>query len=336
MKPSVFKEFTKIAIAHKHSFLVKSAPGVGKTEIISQACEETQTHVIVTHPVVSDPTDYKGLPFMVEEQGRKKARFLPFGDLEDLIMATENTAFFMDDLGQAPPSVQAAVMQLILGRKINGHEVSDTVSFIGATNRKSDKAAVTGILEPVKSRFRTIIELQADVDDWVAWAARNDIPPEMIGFIRWRPELLHNFTPTQDMTNSPCPRTIENVAHWVKVGLPKEMELEVYSGAAGEGLAGELVGYLRMYRDLPDLDNIIKYPNKAKIDGEPNIMYAICAGVARKATIKNMENIVKYAGRISAEFSVLLIRDAVNFNEEVVETDAFIKWASDHEDVLVG
>jgi len=335
MKPSVFKEFTKIAIKHRHSFLVKSAPGVGKTDIITQACNETETRVVVTHPVVSDPTDYKGLPFMIEEKGVKKAEFLPFGDLLELIKATKNTVFFMDDLGQAPPSVQAAVMQLILGRKINSHQVADCVSFLGATNRKEDKAAVTGILEPVKSRFRTIIELEANVEDWIVWAAKNDIPPEMIGFIRWRPELLHNFTPTQDMTNSPCPRTIENVAHWVKAKLPKEMEMEVYEGAAGEGLAAELVGFLKMYRELPDLDEIIKNPEKAKVPTEPNIVYAICAGIARKATSENMENIVKYAGRIPPEFSVLLVRDSVNFNEEVVETEAFINWASDNEDVLV-
>ena len=66
---------------------------------------------------------------------------------------------FLDDLGQAPMSVQAAAMQLILARRINGFKISDKVIFMAATNRREDKAGVTGILEPVKSRFAWIVEL---------------------------------------------------------------------------------------------------------------------------------------------------------------------------------
>ena len=91
------------------------------------------------------------MPFVTDGQ----AEFLPFGDLRALIQADKDTVFFLDDLGQAPPTVQAAAMQLILARRINGHHVSDSVTFIAATNRKQDKAGVSGILEPVKSRFAT-------------------------------------------------------------------------------------------------------------------------------------------------------------------------------------
>ncbi len=40
----------------------------------------------------------------------------------------------LDDLGQAPPAVQAAAMQLLLARRVNGHAVSDHVTFLAATN----------------------------------------------------------------------------------------------------------------------------------------------------------------------------------------------------------
>ncbi len=73
--------------------------------------------------------------------------------------ATKLTACFIDDLGQATPAVQAAAMQLILARTLNGHRVSDHVVFIAATNRRTDRAGVSGILEPVKSRFATLVEL---------------------------------------------------------------------------------------------------------------------------------------------------------------------------------
>jgi len=90
-------------------------------------------------------------------------------------------------------------MQLILGRCINGHKVSDHVTFLAATNKKSDRAGVSGILEPVNSRFAAIVELQ----------------------------------------------------------------YEAFKGAAGEGLANEFVGFLRVYQTLPDPDSILADPGRA-------------------------------------------------------------------------
>ena len=57
------------------------------------------------------------------------AYFLPYGELHEILHAQEETIFFLDDLGQATPAVQAACMQLILARRINGHIVSDKVTF---------------------------------------------------------------------------------------------------------------------------------------------------------------------------------------------------------------
>src|SRR5882724_8207438 len=110
-------------------------------------------------------------------------------------------------IGKTDCEAQACAMQLILGRQIDGHRVSDEVVFIAATNRRGDRAGVSGILEPVKSRFATIVELVPDLNDWCVWAASTDIAPEVIAFLRFRPELFSYFKPTADLTNSPSPRT---------------------------------------------------------------------------------------------------------------------------------
>jgi len=205
VSPGQLYESLLFSLKHRFNLLIVGAPGIGKTEIVNQACGEAGMKMIVSHPVVSDPTDYKGLPFVVDGD---RAEFLAFGDLRQLIDAKKPSVFFLDDLGQAPPSVQAAAMQLLLARKINSHQVSDHVRFIAATNRRQDKAGVQGVLEPVKSRFASILHLETDHEDWVKWALEKDLPTELIAFIRFRPELLHDFKPSNDMINSPCPRTV--------------------------------------------------------------------------------------------------------------------------------
>lgn len=143
MKPSQLAALLAKTIPGKRPVLIKGAPGIGKTDVVTQACQAAGADLVISHPVVSDPIDYKGLPALAD--GR--AEFLPFGELRTLIEANSLTVFFLDDLGQAPPTVQAAAMQLILARRINGHLVSEQVCFVAATNRKQDKAGVTGDLE---------------------------------------------------------------------------------------------------------------------------------------------------------------------------------------------
>ena len=198
------KEVVKKAVESNVRLLISGAPGVGKTQIITQVAEEIKYELILEHPSVSDPTDYKGFPF--PDKDGKQATFLPFANLAKIITATTPTIVFIDDIGQAPPSVQAALMQLLDGGKLNGHVVSDQVVFIGATNRAEDRAAVSGLLEPVKSRFFSIINLaisKENIDPWLTWAFANGIDEMVTGFMRWRPALLHDFKATAALTNSP-------------------------------------------------------------------------------------------------------------------------------------
>ena len=331
MKPSELANFLEITLAAKLPVLIKGAPGVGKTDIVKQATDKAGAELIISHPVVSDPTDYKGLPFVVKNE----AKFLPFGDLNYLIKADNPTVYFMDDLGQAPPAVQAAAMQLILERRINGHKVSDQVTFLAATNRKSDRAGVSGILEPVKSRFASIVELEPDVDEWCRWAITNQLPAEIVSFIRFRPALLFDFKASTAMTNSPCPRTVHNIAKLMQAGVSKELCYDAFTGAAGEGFAREFIAFLEVYQHLPDPLAILVHPDAVDVPEDPATLYALSGALAKKADKPSMSAIVKYARRMPVEFSVLLVTDSVSNNPSVKETKAFIEWSSRNASVLM-
>lgn len=333
MRPKQLNQAIKFAIKNKYPLLIKGSPGIGKTEILTQACLETGTELIVNHPVVSDPTDFKGLPFPIKDG--TEATFLPFGDLLQLIKAEKPTVFFLDDLGQAPASVQASCMHLLLARKINGHKVSEHVIFLAATNRRQDRAAVQGILEPVKSRFSAILELDVNIDDWVEWAINNNMPTELIAFIRFRPNLLHDFKPTADIINTPNPRTVAYVGKMMNAGLPQDTEFEMISGAAGEGFAAEFLGFLKVYKELPDIEKLIAHPDKAEVPTEPSTLYAVCGALSAKADKKNFANIIRFTNRLPGEFQVLLIKDAIKRNKSLANTKEFSAWAIKHADVVL-
>lgn len=316
------------AIEHHMNILLVSSPGIGKTSVVKEVTDGRQIEIIWKHPSVEDPTDLKGFGAIDRDTG--VAKFYPFEDVHSLMLAKKTTVLFMDDFGQAPASVQAPYMQLLWGRRLNGYVLPDYVSFIIATNDRKDKAGVQGILEPVKSRT-TIIHMEADEEDWYIWAYKNDMPPELISFLKWRKNvkggsLLYDFKPTLDMTNSPCPRTVETVGRWINLNLPKHIEKEVISGCVGEGFAVELAAFLKTYRELPDPDDILanpkKYKDKFKAD-RPDILYAILGALTHKATKKNFNNVVEFSFFLPEEFAVTLVKDCVMKDVALAETSGF-------------
>lgn len=305
---------------------------MGKTSIVQQVCEKLGAELMIEHPVVSDPTDYKGLPFA---DAKGDASFMPFANLRRMMSAKKPLVVLLDDLGQAPPLVQAACMQLLLARSINGREVSKHVCFLACTNRRADKAGVSGMLEPVKSRFTSIVEIDADIDDWVRWALAEDLPMELIAFLRYRPNLLCDFRPTAELTNSPSPRTAHNIGRLMQLGIPHELEFETFTGAAGDGFASELIAFLKIWRTLPNPDMVIMAPDKVEVPTDIATLYAICGALAAKAGPNSFQNIMKFGSRMPPEFSVLLTRDCCTKDPGLVNTKAFVSWAESHKDFVI-
>lgn len=327
MKPSELATLLVSTIPAGLPILVVGPPGVGKSQIVEQAATALGADLIVSHPAVSDPTDAKGLPWVSPDQA--SARFLPFGDLDRAVKATRPTIWFLDDLGQAPASVQASFMQLLLARRVNDHALPACVTFVAATNRRTDRAGVSGMLEPVKSRFGAIVDLEPNLDDWCAWALTHDISPQIIAFLRFRPVLLHKFSPTADLTNSPLPRTWAHASRLMHLNLAPNVRRQAIAGAVGEGAAVELFSFLQIYEDLPDLDTILANPKGwGLLPKEPATLYAVVTGLAMKATTATLPAIVTYAERMvdkkCGEFAALLLHDIVRREPAMMSTPAFM------------
>lgn len=307
MRPVELKQFLKFAIPLRKKVLVCGPPGVGKTDIIKAGAAAAGNDLIITHPVIMEPTDIKGLPFPNGDH----AVFLPYGQLKRILEVKKPTVVFLDDIGTASTSVQASLMQLLHEGRIDDHKVPDQVVFLAATNRASDRSGVSGILEAVKSRFDTIVNLDVNLDDWVEWANQNQMPPELASFVRFRPEMLHQFEPSREIKNYPCPRTLAHVGGFLNDGLPKTLEFEVIMGAAGESFAQEFTAFLTLSRKLPDPLKILTSPGSAPLFTKPDELYAICGALAYHVSEETLPNLVTYINRIAPEYAVLTMRDVI-------------------------
>lgn len=322
----------KQLVQAKENVLLVSSPGLGKTSIVHQVVSELKWDLIEMHPVVSDPTDFKGLPGLrMTEQGTQEAQFFPIGDLQRLIDATRKTVCFIDDAGQAPPAVQAAAMQLVWGGKINGCKISPHVTFVLATNRRQDKAAVTGLITPLLDRMTAVIELEFHLEDYIDWMLRHDMPADLAAFVRWKPDTMNKFDANRDMKKSPTPRSVAGLGRLINLGLD---DAEVVQGAVGQGFGIEYLAYRRMYLELPDRDKVYANPDKIAIPTKLDVLYALMSSLAYGATAETITPMCKFLTRVQPEYAVLCMRDALRRNAALVRTKAFAKFCTDHKEAF--
>jgi hypothetical protein len=59
MKPSVIADVLPKLIEARMSFLLKSPPGWGKSSFVADAAARAKFELVIAHPVVDEPVDYK-------------------------------------------------------------------------------------------------------------------------------------------------------------------------------------------------------------------------------------------------------------------------------------
>jgi len=327
MRPSYISEALETLIKVKQPTFIWGPPGVGKSQVVKQVAEKLNFEIRDVRAVLLDPVDLRGLPAI---NGNNRAHWCP----PEFLPQKGKGTLFLDELNAAPPLVQAACYQLVLDRKLGEYMLPDGWAVIAAGNRETDKAVTHRMPSALANRF-VHIEFEVHLDDWVVWALDASVITEVIAFLQWRPALLYAFDPTRNDKAFPTPRAWEFVSNILKEVPGKDIEYELIKGTVGEGAATELLGFLKIFRSLPNPDAVLMNPDQADVPTDPATLYAICGALAPKASEQSMDRLVKYANRLPAEFSVLLVRDSIRNDKQVVNTRAYIEWASAHSDVLI-
>jgi hypothetical protein len=330
MRAELLKATLKSLYPIQRTVAIEGPPGGGKTSIVHEVAEELGIPCIEKHMPTMLVEDF-GTPDMLtpgESFRYKLPDWFPYQGKE----GTENGGILLfDDRNQAGPDLQKVLANICQARTLHGVRLADGWQVVSTGNRQSDRAGANRILSHLRNR-ETVFELETDLNDSTKWMLDHDVKPEVVSFLRFRPGLLHDCDPQRDA--NPTPRSwVEGVSAVLGV-VPAEAEYESFKGAVGEGAAAEFVGFMRIFRKLPNPDAILMNPLTADVPSDPATLYALSGALAHRATDGNFERVCQYSERMPAEFSVLTISTAVRKNTDLTSTQAFTKWAIEHQDVL--
>ncbi len=311
------------------------APGMAKTESVRQAAAALGAVLLVEHPLLREPVDYAGLPWVVDGKVEqlpmaflRRVQETASADPERLVIV------FFDDVGQAPSATQAALMQFVQERCFASQPVPDNVRFVLATNRRKDKAGVGGVLAPLTNRLR-VFGVSLDADAWAEWAHKSGLPPELVAYVRFKPDCLSDPESQSNRDIEPfcSARTLEQAGRDMLAGITRHA---VLAASIGESRATELGAFVKVWGELPDIDEVLANPKRAIVPkaNRPDIAYAMIGALAHRVDAGRMANLCVYIDRLSPELAVACLKDAQAQKPELRKTKAFVDWLLAHKDIL--
>jgi hypothetical protein len=318
--PIIVSRYLNPAVRSRAVFL-RGPSGIGKSEVVFQAAELLSQHVSNWQGVVDlrlaqmDPTDLRGIPH-VDEDGRTnwaRPNFLPRSGAGIL---------FLDEITSAPPAVQAAAYQLCLTPWDFG--VPREWMVVAAGNRKSDRGVTFNIAAPLQNRLCDI-EVATTLDDFTEHAVQNGVRPEVLSFLRDRPDLLHKFEGKGDIGAFPSPRSWFATSAVLELDVPVRDRIEMFKGDIGAEAAMAFETHLRVWETMPRLDDIFAGKD-VPLPKEMSVRYCVAMGMAVRLSKDNFDKAWGFLEKMPPEIQTLTIKLAYTRDPQLTQATKFSKW----------
>lgn len=278
------------------------APGNAKTSIVRQFTDNLRARraeeglgsvgLYSLRLNQADPTDLKGVPCFIEVDERQTCMFAApeVFPLEGSPSSgkTDFCVIHLDELPQAPKSMQNLAANIIDG--IIGDNVLDfdRTLIIVSGNRKQDNAATFDTPSNVKTRYTTL-NVNLSYEEWKNWGIESgEISGVVLGFLEnYHGQYFQHETPSALLTTYHNPRTWHKVSDFILSWdgtlvdwANDDITPAIISGTLGPGATSAFLNFIKTL-DALDIEKVCKgmnpaFPEPDKMD----VWYMACAEFA--------------------------------------------------------
>ncbi|MBE1537225.1 AAA family ATPase [Actinomadura algeriensis] len=284
-EPARSTQFEALALAVSANIpvLLWGEPGIGKSAGLVRLATGLGVPLETVIASVHEPSDFAGLPIIGDDPAATGVPMAPPDWAVRLATAGRGVVFF-DELSSAPPAVQAALLRVVLERRVGSLALPEPVRVVAAANPPASAADGWHLSPPLANRFvhlrwthepSTVARGMAGtwpepsmpvVDPGKAAAAVARARGAVSGFLTARPGLAHHLPEDAEGRGGawPSPRTWEMALRLLATGYATGARPEAVAaavvGAVGDGAGLELLAYLDEL-DLPDPNRVLADPS---------------------------------------------------------------------------
>jgi hypothetical protein len=297
---SVAHEALAVSVAAGVPVLLWGSPGTGKTSVVRALGASFGWPVEVVVGSIREPTDFAGLPVVVDGGVRLAAP-----EWARRLADAGNGLLFLDELTTAPPAVQAAMLRVVLERVVGDLALPRGVRVVAAANPPELAADGWELAAPLANR---LVHLDWPVDAAaIAEGLAMGFPPPpanghtspdparllaaraaVAAFLKVRPALVLRIPTVAALAGRgwPSPRSWETVAMLLGMcdttGAADDVRLALISGAVGEAAGIEFLSWLAN-ADLPDPEAVLADPDSFELPERSDRAFAVLTAVASVA-----------------------------------------------------
>ncbi|MGW4054624.1 AAA family ATPase [Streptomyces sp. NPDC004779] len=303
-------EALALAVTANQPVLLWGEPGIGKSAGMEQLAAALGVRLETVVASVHEPSDFAGLPVVGDDPATTGVPMAP-PDWAVRLATTGHGLLFLDELSSAPPAVQAALLRVVLERKVGSLALPPSIRIVAAANPPSSAADGWHLTPPLANRFvhldwthdpRTVARGMAGtwpetvlpgVDPARISGAIARARGVISGFLTARPGLAHHMPSAAEGRGRawPSPRTWEMALRLLATGYAsgagRDAQSAALIGAVGEAAGIELVSYLE-HLDLPDPDRVLADPDAFALpergDRQLAFLIAVVAAVQSEPT----------------------------------------------------
>src|SRR5690349_6907773 len=141
-----------LAVAANLPVLLWGEPGIGKSATLAQLAEGLGLPIETVIASIHEPSDFSGLPIVGDDPATQGVPMAP-PDWAIRIARAGTGLLFFDELSSAPPAVQAALLRVVLERRVGSLHLPDRVRIVAAANPPSSAADGWHLSPPLANRF---------------------------------------------------------------------------------------------------------------------------------------------------------------------------------------
>lgn len=274
MNPQQLSQYLSTLIGHsvQHSVMIWGPPGIGKSSVVAQSASSHNMGFIDLRLSQLAPTDLRGVP--VPRDG------ITYWYPPEFLPQSGSGILFLDEINLAPPALQGVAQQLVLDRRVGSYEVPSGWFVWAAGNRKEDRAAIFDMPAPLANRLLHL-RVEPHLDSFRHYAIEKKIHELIVGFLNFRPSLLHK--PDVNSEAWPSPRSWEMADSLLKLDLD-------LTPAIGVATAAEFNVFRKSAAQIPLIDKILNGKSTDIFPTEPSIQYALSSAIVIR--VKDVEQAI--------------------------------------------
>ena len=334
------------------SVYLKSAPGRGKTSVfvdassvLSKARGENIGHVVINGPLLT-PADAVGYLVPTAVGDHMESKFTdPFwfrtkdGKRLD---EYDGGIIIVDEADKMDADVKKVIGEAALSRRLGPHTLAGNWVVWMAGNRAEDRSGSTKELDHLINR-RMEIDVTDDINSWNEWAATKGVSPITMAFANQHPQIV--FTQKVPEKQGPwcTPRSLVSADEYMQVVAKAsakggfaddEMTMEEVSGMIGAAAVSQFFAFVRLDREMPKFESIVKEPMAVKVPDKPDAQMLVCYNLAHRVDEKTAEPVIKYVDRMPKEFAVTFAQTACRRDFSLLRSTAFNSWAKNNASLM--